>query len=520
MVREKTVKKVSIIDLGSNSVRMNIVQIQPNGAASLILQEKEMVQLGRDAFLQKKLQESAMQRTLSVLRNFVALCKKHSADEFLAVATAAVRDAENGKAFLAEITKQTGIVFYSISGLEEARLIYKGVSQDFPVSDTLRFYLDIGGGSSEFIVGDSYSHRELDSVKIGCVRLADMFMKNKHGAVSEEEYARIQDYVRLEINHTLGRLSGYVLEEMAASSGTARCLLQIAQSLDEESLFQKNFLSYKNICKIARMLCAKTEEERKRIIGMHPKRVNIIIPGIAILQTVMEELGFSGCYVSDSGLREGILRVYLEEKYPHATVHENTIIQEKSVFKLARSVKYEEQHAKHVAHLAVRLFDSAKSLSLHSFSEFKRQTLYYAGILHDIGIVLAFAKHDEHGWYIAKNYSNLLGFTEKRQLELALLVGSHRMKENSCLQSCTEIAPEEKKDLELLASFLKIAEALDRNHEQYVDDVYFEKNGDTVNICAVSSEPDCLERKKLTEGLPLLRRTIPALQSLVWKIKD
>ena len=75
MVREKTVKKVSIIDLGSNSVRMNIVQIQPNGAASLILQEKEMVQLGRDAFLQKKLQESAMQRTLSVLRNFVALCK-------------------------------------------------------------------------------------------------------------------------------------------------------------------------------------------------------------------------------------------------------------------------------------------------------------------------------------------------------------------------------------------------------------------------------------------------------------
>ena len=82
MVREKTVKKVSIIDLGSNSVRMNIVQIQPNGAASLILQEKEMVQLGQDAFLQKKLQESAMQRTLSVLRNFVALCKQPSADEF------------------------------------------------------------------------------------------------------------------------------------------------------------------------------------------------------------------------------------------------------------------------------------------------------------------------------------------------------------------------------------------------------------------------------------------------------
>ena len=452
MVREKTVKKVSIIDLGSNSVRMNIVQIQPNGAASLILQEKEMVQLGRDAFCKKISRKAPCKEPCRFCGISLPFAKTFCGRVFGRCDGGGAGRGERQSLFSGN-NQANGHCFYSISGLEEARLIYKGVSQDFPVSDTLRFYLDIGGGSSEFIVGDSYSHRELDSVKIGCVRLADMFMKDKHGAVSEEEYARIQDYVRLEINHTLGRLSGYVLEEMAASSGTARCLLQIAQSLDEESLFQKNFLSYKNICKIARMLCAKTEEERKRIIGMHPKRVNIIIPGIAILQTVMEELGFSGCYVSDSGLREGILRVYLEEKYPHATVHENTIIQEKSVFKLARSVKYEEQHAKHVAHLAVRLFDSAKSLSLHSFSEFKRQTLYYAGILHDIGIVLAFAKHDEHGWYIAKNYSNLLGFTEKRQLELALLVGSHRMKENSCLQSCTEIAPEEKKRFGIACKF-------------------------------------------------------------------
>ena len=138
MVREKTVKKVSIIDLGSNSVRMNIVQIQPNGAASLILQEKEMVQLGRDAFC-KKIAGKRHAKNLVGFAEFRCPLQKHSADEFLAVATAAVRDAENGKAFLAEITKQTGIVFYSISGLEEARLIYKGVSQDFPVSDTLRF---------------------------------------------------------------------------------------------------------------------------------------------------------------------------------------------------------------------------------------------------------------------------------------------------------------------------------------------------------------------------------------------
>lgn len=520
MTKEKTAKVVSVLDLGTNSVRMNIVRIEANGTPALLTQRKEMVQLGAGAFLDNTIKPDAMERTLQTLGQFAAVCKEYHVVQYLAVATSAVRDAANGREFLAEIERQTGIPFYTISGLEEARLIYKGVARGFPPSDTLRFYLDIGGGSCECIVGDSSSYRELDSVKIGCVRLANMFMLDKHGTVSEQEYSEIQNDIRLAMSHTFDRFAPYVLKEMAVSSDLVRCLLQLAKNTDKELPARENCFSYENVCRLARFFCSKTEEERRQIAGMHPKWVKIIIPGIAILQTVMEALGMSCCFVSERGLIDGILQEYLEMHYASAHLPDAGYTQEQSVLKLAKSGKFEEQHARHVADLALRLFDSAKECSLHQFSDYRRQTLYYAGLLHDIGIAISCSGHDMHGYYIVKNYTNLLGFTEKRQLELALLVASHRMKENTCLQNCTEICPDQRRELEMLACFLKIAESLDRSYEQYVDNVYFAVQGDSLNLCIECAVPTCLEQKKMDEGFWLIKKTFPALNALVWKIKE
>lgn len=519
MTKENSAKIVSVIDLGTNSVRMNIVQVEANGSPALLKQMKEMVQLGEGAFRENTITPDAMARTLQALTQFAEICQAYHVTEYLAVATSAVRDAANGKEFLAGIEQQTGIAFNTISGLEEARLIYKGVAGTLPFSDTLRLFLDIGGGSSECIVGDTSSYRELDSVKVGCVRLANMFMQGKHGTVSEQEYKEIQNYIRLAMSHTFGRLSSYALKEMVVSSGTARCLLLMAKNLDKEHCVQENCLSYASVCRLARYLCSQTEEERKEIIGMHPKRANIIIPGIAILQTIMEVLGFHSCYVSEAGLREGVLQEYLAAHYAPSHASNPAHIQEQSVLKLAKSGKFEEQHARHVADLALRVFDSAKAFSLHHFTEQRRQILYYAGLLHDIGIAIGYSGHDMHGYYIVKNYTNLLGFTEKSQLELALLVGSHRMKENTCLHECEEISPEQRKELALLSTFLKIAESLDRSYEQYVEDVYFAVQGENLDLCIECAVPTCLEQKKIEEGFPLIKKVFPDLNAIVWKIK-
>lgn len=519
MVRQSDSKIVGVIDLGSNSVRMNIVQIYPNGVTEILKQSKEMVQLGHGAFFDNVLQESAMQRTLEVLKDFARQGSEAQVGEYLAVATSAVRDAANGKEFLEKICLETGIPFASVSGIEEARLIYKGISQNFEVSDTLRLYFDIGGGSSEFIVGDSYTHRVLDSVKIGCVRMANMFMADKHGTVSEPEYRQLQNYVRLEASHTFGRLSSYPIKEMVVSSGTVQCLLDIARGMDEESIIQENFISYKTLCKIVRLLCSMTEEERKNIAGMNPKRANIIIPGAAILQTVMEELGFSGCFVSPSGLRDGLLRDYLEKHYPHFNIQNSNMVQETSVFKLARSAKFEEQHARHVAYLALRFFDSAKGLGLHSINEQDRHHLYFAAILHDIGIAIAFTGHDEHGRYIVQHYAGLLGFTEEKRKEIALLVGSHRMREDKKIWDDPKTDNRRKSELAFLALCLKLAESLDRSHNQYIEDIFLKKENGRTDLHVVCTVPACVEQEKVEEGRPFICQFVPDFGEIVWEIK-
>lgn len=519
-VRENDSKIVALIDLGSNSVRMSIVQIFPNGATSVLNHVKHMVQLGQGAFLNNILQRDAMDRTIVVLRSFAQICETAMVDEVIAVATSAVRDAENGKAFLAEIKEQTNFSFSSISGIEEARLIYKGISNSLEASTMLRFYLDIGGGSSEFIIGDSYKHRELDSVKVGCVRMANIFMQDKHGVISEKEYKQMQSYVSTLANHVIGRMSSYVAKEMIVSSGTVKNLAEIAACLDinDKRLIKDNFLSYKVLCQVVRLLCSRTEEERKKILGINPKRANVIIPGAAILQTVMEELGFDGCYVSSLGVREGLLRDYIEKHFPHVKT-QDTADQDSSVFKFAKSCRYEEQHAKHVAFLSLALFDSAKQIGLHTLKEEDRKLLYYSAILHDVGTFVAFSGHDIHGNYLVKNHS-LLGFTEKNQEELAYLVGSHRMKVSKQLPSIENLSVDRKEELNTLTLFLKLAEALDRTHNQTIDEAIFkrEENND-IYLDMVITAPSPVEQEKIEEGRKLLEGFFPKFKDFRWNCK-
>lgn len=518
-VRENDSKVVALIDLGSNSVRMSIVQIFPNGATSVLNHVKHMVQLGQGAFLNNILQREAMDRTITALISFAKLCESSQVDEVIAVATSAVRDSENGNAFLAEIKEKTNFSFSCISGIEEARLIYKGISNSLEVSSMLRFYLDIGGGSSEFILGDSYKYRELDSVKVGCVRMANIFMHDKHGVISEKEYKQMQNYVSTLANHAIGRMASYVAKEMIVSSGTVKNLAEIAACLEIEDkrLIKDNFLSYKTLCQVVRLLCSKTEEERKKILGINPKRVNVIIPGAAILQTVMEELGFDGCYVSSLGLREGLLRDYIEKYFPHVKT-QDTADQDNSVFKFAKSCRYEEQHAKHVGFLSLALFDSAKQIGIHALKEEDRKLLYYAAILHDVGTFVAFSGHDMHGYYLVRHHS-LLGFTETSQQELAYLVGSHRMKELKQLPQIENLSEQRKHELSILSLFLKLAEALDRTHNQIIDEAIFKRDDNAIILDIILTAPSAVEQEKVEEGRKLLLKLIPEFHDFHWNCK-
>ncbi|MFR3458685.1 MAG: Ppx/GppA phosphatase family protein [Bilophila wadsworthia] len=180
---ERTEKAIGIIDLGSNSVRLLLVRVHADGSTTILNQVKHMVRLGEGGFTHNRLQEETMARTIAVLRGLAEMCAVYETTEIIAIATAAVRDAVNGPEFIRRVQEKTGIDFTVVSGREEARLIYLGVSSGLEHSKSLRLFIDIGGGSTELIVGDSQSYVNLDSLKLGCVRLTNLFFEDNKGPV-------------------------------------------------------------------------------------------------------------------------------------------------------------------------------------------------------------------------------------------------------------------------------------------------------------------------------------------------
>lgn len=480
---------VGFIDLGSNSLRLLVARITPGGAVRVLNEAKHMVRLGEGAMVAHELQPEAMGRTMDTLCAFAAMCKSYGVEDYSAVATAAVRDAANGEAFLAEVRKKTGIDMMIISGREEARLIWRGVSQYLEKSADLRLYLDIGGGSTEMIAASSDHAEILESLKIGCVRLSNLFPTGEK--VTQAQYEAMKMYVRNEGVHAFRRLAELNLTELVASSGTAQNLAEIACALTGQA--SSAFLTYSGLCQAVAELCSRPREKRLAVSGLNPRRLDVIIPGAAILQTVLEEMSFKTIRISSRGLRDGMVREYVERNC-HRFSQTGTGIREQSVLRLARSCRFEEKHSRHVSDLALSLFDSAKNLGLHALDDTYREYLHFASLLHDAGIFISFAKHNEHSHYLVSN-TELLGFAKKEVRIIAAMTLLHRAK--SVDKYLPKLQDAGSLDAVRTASlFLALAEAMDKGHSSVVSKAVFVEQGKKVVLLASCLGPAPLEKAR------------------------
>ena len=288
---------IGIIDLGSNSLRLMLVRILPDGSHTVLNQVKNMVRLGEGAFETGHLREESMARTINVLRGMAEMCGVYGASEVIAIATAAVRDAANGPDFMRRVKEKTGIDSRVVSGREEARLIYLGVSSGLAHTESLRLFIDIGGGSTELVVGNSEEYRNLDSLKMGCVRLSNLFFDKDSGTISAKRYAALQNYIRNNALRSFQRIADFVIEEGVASSGTAQNLAEIAAALDAEDAARtgrapqesRDVLSYGGLRRAVKELCGRTLKERRSVPGINPNRADVIVAGAAI-QWLRDEL--------------------------------------------------------------------------------------------------------------------------------------------------------------------------------------------------------------------------------------
>jgi len=466
---------VSFMDIGTNSVRLLIVRIASNHSYTTLTQQKEVVRLGENEFTNRYLQPEAMDRAILVCRKFVELSRSYGAQDIIAVATSAVREAKNQKDFLRRLQHEAGVKVRVISGREEARLIYLGVSSAVHLGDKQAAFIDIGGGSTELIVGGQKQYQFLGSLNLGAVRLSTLFFPpNETGPVTPERYALLQRYIRNASVRTLQQMQKYHWELVFGSSGTIENLADIAARALHNRLRQReDILTYADLQRVIEMLCACTLEERRRLPGIKPERADIIIPGAAILDTLMQDLNIKQVRViSERGLREGMLVDYLSRS-EHGELFQEFSVRERSVLQLGRACGFDEAHARQVAHLALELFDSAKKVGLHTLGDRERELLTYAALLHDIGAFLSYDNHHLHTYYLIR-HAELLGFDQAEIVVMALVALFHRKaKPSKKNEEYAALDKATRRCVRVLSALLRVAEVLDRSHKGIITHAKF-----------------------------------------------
>ncbi len=464
------------IDIGTNSVRLAVVRLE-NGVSTTLAVHREVVRLGEGEFETNRLTPAAIERGSLVCSRFADVARGFGAREIVALATSAVREAENRDEFIERVRERANLEVSVISGMEEARLIFLGVSSGMDLGERNAVLIDIGGGSTEVIVGSGDGYSLLDSMKLGAVRLSSQFTPTG-GPVTPEAYNKIKNYIRGVASQPVRRVRDHGFDLMLGSAGTITTLGDIIakRSGTTSSGNQRSHaFTLAELRDTAAMLSRLTLAERRKVPGIDAGRAEIIVAGSAIVLTLMEEFGADRLQVSDRGLRDGILLDYQLREQGARDRFNNQSVRRRSILQLASACNYEAEHSAHCAFLALRLFDELRTIGAHQYGDEERELLEYAALTHDIGMFLSHSNHQKHAYYLIRN-SDLLGFTDT-EIDLIANVALYHRKgiPKKRHANLTELDREGRKRVSVLASMLRAAEGLDRSHLGLVKDVKLTK---------------------------------------------
>lgn len=460
---------IAAIDLGTNSVHMVVVRIEPTlPSFSTIAREKETVRLGDRDIATGYLKPEIMEKAIAALGRFQKVAKTFNAETIIAVATSAVREAPNGKDFLHRVAVELELNVDLISGQEEARRIYLGVLSGMDFHNQPHIIIDIGGGSTEIILGDSHEPRTLTSTKIGAVRLTSELISTD--PISNTEFQYLQAYARgmLErsVEEVLANLKFGESPRLVGTSGTIETLaiINAREKLGfVPSTLNGYELSLKDVRDWVSRLRRLSNIERATIPGMPEKRSEVILAGAVILQEAMTLLGVDSLIACGRSLREGVI---VDWMLAHGLIEDRlrfqSSIRQRSVLKQANKYQIKLEHSDRVAEFAISLFDQTQGI-LHNWGTQERQLLWAAAILHNCGHYVSHSAHHKHSYYLIRN-SELLGYTENEIEIIANLARYHRKsppkKKHENYRNL--LTKQHRQMVSQLSSLLRLAVALDR----------------------------------------------------------
>ena len=465
--------QLAAIDIGTNSLHMIIVKAAPDFSFEVVGREKDMVRLGAGGLEGRPLSDGAMAAALQTLARFKRLAESRSVDDIVAVATSAVREAPNGGDFLATIERQTGIRARVITGTEEARLIHRAAVHGVDVGSGSAVVIDIGGGSTEITVGSAAGAQQARSFRLGVIRLADRYAKSD--PLSERDERRMARHVTQELGEYVKGLARNGCDRVIGTSGTILGVGGLLLDADAGASLHHRRVSAKAIHRLRHDLVARTLDERMRLPGLDPRRADLIVPGVVLLDVILRQLGADEITLCELSLREGVVLDYLRrnrleieriERYPD--------IRRRSVVELAQRCNYAAEHAQQVARLALSIFDQTQTA--HGLDGHARELLDHAALLHDIGEHISYERHNRHSYYLLKN-GDLRGFEPDEIEIMALVTRYHRRGTPKRSHPGFATLPRaSRRAVRWMAAMVRLAEGLDRSRAQLVHDIQFEQH--------------------------------------------
>ena len=469
------------IDVGSNSCRLKIARVVSHQLKTLH-EDREVTRLGSSVFESGLISPEAMAATLRALKRFQRAVQKHAPDRIRVVATSAMRDARNATAFQAWVKAETGWNVEVISGLEEGRLIHRGVMSGEPGAAGRVLLIDLGGGSCEITLSESKRIKETISLPLGAVRLTEEFLTANDPA-PPDGLAQMRQLIARELRRARRRIPQESVAQVIATSGTAAALADASAALIKSagisgkrersarrtgSTWRKvsagmaGFAPTQLVRKLTTKLSKMALPEREAMPGIGPRRAEIIVAGAEVYAELLDAFGLSGFRYSQMGLRDGILALMLDETDTRARGHRE-FEQERweSVLATARRYGVDPKLAEPVRAHAVQLYHELKSL--HGLPPDYEHWLASAAVLLDIGKFINHQGHHRHTQYVISS-SEVYGYTPVQRTivsALARYLGKSRPQPGD--RAMRNIPAEDHKHVHRAVVLLRLAVALNQD---------------------------------------------------------
>ncbi len=478
--------RLGAIDIGSNSVRLMIAEPQRGGNYRILDEERESTRLGH-SLDSGTLDPEAVELTLAALRRFKQIAAGFQVDELRTIATCAVREASDGKEFCRRAKDEADVDVEVISADKEARLAFYSVQRNFDLAGKNVVVADIGGGSTEIILGSGNVIESVFTTPLGAVRLTESYC-NTGSAISDEDFERLGKAIDQHLRR-LAKKAFFVPHLLIGSGGTFTSLAEMMMAAKGQSgLPVRGYdVTHAELSHLLNRLRKMPVKLRRGVPGLSPDRADIIVAGLAVIDRLMRNFVVNHLQVHNRGVRDGLILTMIDRSL--GTASQDPHDREAAIERFAAACSGELAHGKQVARLAGRIF--TELAPLYGLNPADQPLLETAARLQDVGYLINYEKHHKHSYHLILN-SGLAGFQPSELELIANVARYHRgAKPKKKHANFSQLSSEDQHRVKQLAAILRVAGGLDRSHSGQVQDVQISRRDGKLLLEADAGEnPD------------------------------